>query len=155
MKSVRCHEFDEGLRSRRPLEERWRWVEGLTGVEDCIAEGLRHCSGREDWLGFELYVIAAQRHPSRAYTETLCQVLAHHDIEDFNYEDIVGALDAIRDPASVGCLRDTLWWEPEWDEFREMAVKCVHALGVIGTSDALAAIREALTSESPEVSRAA
>lgn len=156
----RCRALDEGLRDpHRPkelgaLRALGEWLAGLTDVKDCIAIGLRRCSEGEDWLGFELYVLAALHHPSRAYTEILCWVLARRDI-DVSHENIVDVLAEIRNPASVECLRDALWWEPEWDEFRNLAVKCIWALAAIGTPDAVAAIREVADSESIKVRRAA
>ncbi|MBF6592593.1 MAG: hypothetical protein IVW57_18945 [Ktedonobacterales bacterium] len=72
-----------------------------------------------------------------------------------NYEDIVDALAEIRDPAAVGCLTEALGWEPDWDEYRNLAVKCVWALGAIGTPDAIAAIRDAASSEAFKVREAA
>jgi len=157
MRPDRCRELDEGLHDpRRPKHQALRaWLDGLGDVEHCIADGLRRSSEGEDWLGFEHYVFAAFQRPSRSYTEVLCRVLAQRDIDDFNYEDVVDALAEIRDPAAVSCLRDTLRWEPEWDEFRNLAVKCIWALAAIGTPEALAMIRDATASESPEVRKAA
>ena len=74
MSKDRCIELEQGLR-----DPRWTgnpdglmtWLRGLTGVEDCIADGLRQTSASGDWLGFELYVLAAYRHPSRAFTPEL------------------------------------------------------------------------------------
>lgn len=157
MEPDRCRELDAGLRRPdRPKYQALRaWLDGLGDVEDCIADGLRRSSEGEDWLGFEHYVFAAFQRPSRSYTAVLCEVLARRDIDDFNYEDIVDVLAEIRDPASVGCLRDTLSWEPEWDEFRHMAVKCIWALAAIGTPDAVAAIRDAATCDAFKVREAA
>ena len=152
----RCRELDVGLRRPdRPTFQALRaWLDGLGAVENCIADGLRRCCGGEDWLGCELYVTAAFRRPSRSYTAVLCEVLSRRDL-DINHEDIVDALAEIRDPASIDCLRDTLSWEPEWDEFRNLAVKCIWALAAIGTPDAVAAIRDAATCDAFEVREAA
>jgi hypothetical protein len=72
-----------------------------------------------------------------------------------NNEDIVDVLAEIRDPSAIGCLERALWWEPPWDEFRQLAVKVVWALAAIGTPDALAVLRDAVNCEAPQVRAAA
>ena len=61
-------------------------------------------------------------------------------------------LEVVRDPASVDCVAATLRWEPDWDEFRGMAIKCVWALAAIGTAEAWAAL-DAAAAEGPAVIR--
>jgi HEAT repeat protein len=142
-----CSEFDERLRTwpddRRGMRE---WLQSLSGIEACVAEGLRRTEQSEDWPTFERYAYAAFHHPSREHTPVLCQVLARHS-DDVNNEDLVDALAEIADPSSVACLRDALLWDPPWDEFGQLARKAVWALGAIGTPEALAAIREAADDE--------
>lgn len=46
-------------------------------------------------------------------------------------------------------------WEPEWDEFHAIAVKCVWSLGVIGTPSARVALEDAATVGPLEVRNAA
>lgn len=53
------------------------------------------------------------------------------------------------------CLSDAVWWEPDWDEYRNLAVKCVWALGAIGTPDARAVVRDAARCEAIKVREAA
>ena len=153
----RCRELDAGLRRPdRPKYEALRaWLDGFDAVEGCIAEGLRRCSVRADWLGFELYLLAAFQRPSRTYTAVLCVVLSRRDVDDLNYENIVDVLAEVRDPASVDCLKEALWWEPDWDEYRNLAVKCVWALAAIRTPEAVVAIREAAMCDAFKVREAA
>ena len=106
-------------------------------------------------MGFELYLLAAFQRPAHAYTQVLCEVLGRRDIDDLNYEDIVDVLAEVHDPASVGCLTDALWLEPDWDEYRNLAVKCIWALAAIGTPAAVAAIRYAATCDAFKVREAA
>jgi len=153
----RCKDLEQGLRDprwKRNPDGRMAWLGGLTGVEDCIAEGLRRASASGDWLAFELYILAAFSHPSRAYTPELCEVLGRQ-IYEVNSEDIVDVLGEIADPATVGCLEKALWWLPPWDEYRQMAVKCVWALAAIGTGDAVRVLREAASSEDAPIREAA
>jgi hypothetical protein len=141
-----CKEFDDGLRAwpddRRGLTE---WLQGLSDIEDCIARGLLHARRSEDWSMFERYALAAFYHPSPAYTDVLCEVLALR--EDLNNDDLVDTLAEIADPRSVDCLREALRWHPPWDEFGQLARKAVWALGAIGTPEARAVLREAAEDE--------
>lgn len=157
MSQDRCGDLERGLRDPRWIgnpEGLMAWLGGLTGVEDCIADGLCHASASGDWLVFELYVLAAYRHPSRTYTAELCEVLGRQT-DEVNSEDIVDVLGEIADPAAVGCLEKTLWWQPSWDEYRQLARKCVWALAAIGTSDAMRILREAASSEDAPIREAA
>ena len=157
MSEDRCRDLELGLRDRRWIgnpDALMAWLGELTGVEDCIAHGLRHASATGDWLGFELYVLAAYRHPSRAFTQELCEVL-DRQVPELNSEDIVDVLGEIADPAAVGCLERTLWWQPPWDEYRQLARKCVWALAAIGTTDAMRVLREAASSEDAPIREAA
>lgn len=121
------------------------WLQGLSGIEDCIARGLRRARDAEDWSMFERYALAAFHHPSQAYTDVLCDVLGRH--EDLNNEDLVDTLAEIADPRSVDCLREAVHWDPPWDEFGQLARKAVWALGAIGTPEAMAVVREAASDE--------
>jgi hypothetical protein len=142
-----CASLDERLRAwpgtdLRGLSE---WLQSLSGIECCVAAGLREARRSADWWTFERYVLAAFYHPSRAYTEVLCDVLALR--EELNNEDIVDTLAEIADPQSVDCLRAAMRWEPPWDEFGQLARKAVWALAAIGTSEAMASIHEATDDE--------
>ena len=72
----------------------------------------------------------------------LCSVL-HRQLFDVSSDDIVTALGEIADPRSVPFLVEAMWWTPDWDEYQQLAKKCVWALARIGTPDALEALRDA------------
>ena len=127
------------------------WLDTTEGIERCIAYGLDTTRERDDWATFEGYVYVAIQRPDVRYSPMLCAVLAQH-VLDVNFEDIVQALGEIKDPRSVECLAATLKWEPDWDEFRALAVKCVWALAASGTDEAWAALDAAAT-EGPDVIR--
>jgi len=130
------------------------WLKELTDVTECIADGIHRARQNDDWLMFELYVIAASWHPSTLYTRDLCDVLLRHD-EEVNYEDIVEALGEIRDPNAVESLEEAIWWEPRWDEYRQLAIKAAWALSQIGTPEALAILEDVSSCGSEEVREAA
>lgn len=129
-------------------------LDGLTGVEPCIAEGLVRSASSNDWSAFERYLLAGSRHPNGSMTSVLCEVLSRQ-LDEVNNEDIVEVLGAIADPAAVGCLEETIWWQPPWDEYRSLAVKCVWALAAIGTPDALGVLRDVASTGPAEVRAAA
>lgn len=129
-------------------------LDDLRDPEACIAEGLVSAVATEDWDAFERYLIAASRHPSSAMTAVLCDVL-NRRLENINNEDIVDVLAAIADPTAVDALEDTILWQPPWDEFHSLAVKCVWALASIGTQEALEVIRGAAAVGPTEVREAA
>lgn len=153
----RCHHLEQGLRSPNWTDMvggSGTWLSGLADIEDCIADGLRHMAEAEDWRMFERYVIAGYYRPHASYAGLLCRVLAQRR-SDVNNEDIVDALAEARNPESVSCLRDTLEWEPPWDEFRNLGVKCVWALASIGTPEAIAVLKEAARNPAFKVREAA
>jgi hypothetical protein len=129
------------------------WLKDAQGIESCIATGLHGTVQREEWATFEGYVYAASLRPDTRYTSTLGAVLRRHEL-DVNYEDIVDTLGEGRDPAAIGVLAETMLWEPEWDEFRALAVKCVWALAWIGTDEAWAVL-DAMEPDQPETVRRA
>jgi hypothetical protein len=144
-----CRALDERLRAWRPFDAGLReWLRAQSGLEPCIAEGLRRARAAEDWLGFELYAMAALEHPSPSYTPMLCDVLDQRR-EDMDSEVLIDALDPIADPAAVDCLRRAVTWIPDWDEYGQLARKAVYALDRIGTPEATAAIREEVTDDLP------
>lgn len=142
-----CDELDRRLRQwpddRRGMRE---WLQSLSGIEACVAQGLRRTQQAQDWPVFERYARAAFYHPSTAYTPVLCELLARQT-DDVNNEDLVDTLAEIADPQAVQCLSATLRWDPPWDEFGQLARKAVWALAAIGTSEAMAVIREATHDE--------
>ncbi len=129
-------------------------LDELYGVEPCIADGLARSASSDDWPAFERYVLAASRHPDRSMVSVLCDVLGRQ-LDDVNNEDVVDVLGAIADPAAVGCLEEAMWWQPPWDEYRSLAVKCVWALAAIGTPEALEVLRAAASTGPAEVREAA
>lgn len=144
-----CRAFDDRLRAWVLHEGGLReWLQEQQGLEPCIAAGLRETREAGDWLGFELYVIAAQFVPSRNYTATLCEVLDERR-DDINNEDIVDAINEGQEPAAVPALRRAVRWIPEHDEDGQLARKAVWALSRIGTPEALEAIRDEVTPELP------
>ncbi len=152
-----CSELDAGLRDRPWGLDRaafTAWLDRFTDLEDCIATGLRRTSEDADWATFEGYVAAADRHPSPAYTFVLCEVLGQHR-DEFNNEDLVEVLAQVRDPASVGCLEELLWWEAEWDEYRHLAQRAIWTLAAIGTPEAVTVLRDAASTGAAEVREAA
>jgi hypothetical protein len=142
-----CAELDERLRAWVPYSDQLDWLAGQQGLEPCIATALDANRAAGDWLTFEKYVIAAQRHPSPAYTDTLSAVLDERR-DDINAEDILAALEEGRDPAAIPALRRAIAWDA--DEFGQLQRKAVWALTHIGTPEALAAIRETVTPDMPE-----
>ncbi|MGH3908498.1 MAG: HEAT repeat domain-containing protein [Pseudonocardiaceae bacterium] len=159
MATNHCEKLTKGLREAplKSVRERQMfvaWLDSFTDIKGCIVEGLQKASEATDWLMFDMYVLAASRHPSKLYTAVLCDVL-DQQIDDVNNEDIVDLLGGIGDQAAVHCLEGTLWWQPPWDEYRQLGVKVVWALAAIGTPDALAVLRDAAQSEAAEIRRAA
>ncbi|WP_437676274.1 hypothetical protein [Sorangium sp. So ce131] len=68
------------------------------------------------------------------------------------HEDVVGALEKLRLPGTVDVLRRTALVRHgylEYDESRALGVKCLWALGKIGTPEAVAALGELLCAGDP------
>jgi HEAT repeat protein len=146
---VTCEELDARLRAWQVYAEKPDWLDGERGLEPCIAEGLDANRAAGDWLTFSKYVIAALRHPSAAYSPTLCAVLDERR-DDVNSEDLIEAIEDGRDPAAIPSLQRAITWSDDSDEFGQLQRKAVLALGHIGTPEALAAIRETVTPDMPE-----
>jgi hypothetical protein len=143
IKEETCAELERILDEIAPFANRVEFfarIDRLSQVEDCIRDGLVKAVAAGEWARFERYVLAATRHPSRVLTPVLCGVLTSRP-SDVNLEDVVEALGVVADPASVGCLVETILWEPDWDEYRQLAVKCVWALGAIASAEAIEALR--------------
>lgn len=158
MKLDDCHDFEEGVREHVRIgmdhDVFMAWLAKFSDVESRVVEGLRRARRKDDWLMFEKYVIVAFWRPSNLYTQDLCEVLKDHT-EEINFEDIVEVLAAVRDPASIDCLEEIIWWEPEWDEYRHLAIKAVWTLATIGTPEALAVLRDVASCEAEPVREAA
>jgi hypothetical protein len=125
-------------------------IDQLPDITECVRTQLVDASNKADWGRFERYVLAAWRRPARSLAQPLCDVLGRHS-DEVNNEDIVEALGEIRDPGSVHCLVDALWWQPEWDEFHGLAIKCIRALANIATSHAREALQHAAAAGPEEV----
>ena len=150
-----CEELEAVLADLQPGDTvAFARLEGLKDVEPCIAEGLASSASSDDWSAFERYLLAASRHPDGSMVSVLCDVLGRQ-LDEVNNDDIVDVLAVIADPAAVGCLEETMWWQPPWDEYRSLAVKCVWALAAIGTPEALEVLRDAASTAPAEVREAA
>nr|BFF03465.1 hypothetical protein GCM10020241_51400 [Streptoalloteichus tenebrarius] len=138
-----CEELESVLLDPR-LEhgERMARLRGLSGVDECVRDGLQRALSAQDWDTFELYLLAAYEHPGRALTDVLCEALRLRSRNVPN-EDVIQVLAEIADPDSLPCLRETLHWEPEWDEFHQIAVKCVWAVSAIKSPEATSVLVEA------------
>jgi hypothetical protein len=146
---VTCEELDARIRAWQVYREKPDFLDGQQGLEPCIAAALDANRASGDWLTFSKYVIAALRHPSATYSQTLCAVLDERR-DDVNSEDIIEAIEDGRDPAAIPALRRAVTWFDESDEFGQLQRKAVLALWHIGTPEALAAIRETVTPDMPE-----
>jgi hypothetical protein len=141
---AKLHDFLETPDAIYTRPDRREFLDSLTGVEGCIAGQLSTSAEEEDWGRFSRYVVAAMHHPDRSYVPILCSVL-DRQLPEVNNEDVVSLLDGIADPRSVPCLVKAMWWEPDWDEYLQLAKKCVWALARIGTPEAIEALRDAAT----------
>lgn len=88
----------------------------------------------QDWATFEVHLRAAVHHPSSAMTASLCAALSLKAPEVPN-EDTLDVLGEIADPASLACLREILYWDPEWDEYHHLNVKALSAIHKVGTAE--------------------
>lgn len=129
---------DEGL----PHPERMRRVRALTGVEGCVTQALSDALVSQDWDAFEMYLWAAFHHPAPSMTPVLCEALRLRSRSVPN-EDALQVLVEIKDPASLDCLREVLYWQPEWDEFDQVGVKALWAVDAVGTAEARQLVAEA------------
>jgi HEAT repeat protein len=156
MSEESCHELMEGMKNRQWLGDSdalFLWLDGLSDVRECIAEGLQRALATEDWLSLDKLLIAADRHQSRMYAAVLCEVLRRR-VDKVSNENVVDLLADLREPSSVPCLEEALEWRPPWDDYRHLAVKVVWALAAIGTEEALAVLRRAAQSDSERVRKA-
>lgn len=145
-----CEDFRRLLFDSGPWVGVRERVRDCTGAAPCIAAGLRQTVAAEDWRKFRRYLYAAGYHPSENYLEPLGTALSQHD-EHIPNEDIVEVLVGLASPKSVDLLRETLAWRPDWDEFHQLAVKCLWALAGIESDDARAVIDEAASDDRPVV----
>ena len=96
----------------------------------------------------ERYLLAAALHPSRAYTETLCELLDARP-EDVSADSIVDAFEPAADRAAIPALRRALTWVRGGGRIRSDRPQGRVALERIGTPEAYAAIREEVTDDLP------
>lgn len=122
--------------------ERMRRLKDMTGVEDCVTQALSDAVDNHDWDTFELYLLAAFHHPARSMTPALCEALRLRSRAVPN-EDTLQVLAEIKDPDALDCLREVLFWHPDWDEFDQVGVKAFWAVDAIGTDDARQLVAEA------------
>lgn len=147
-----CAELDEILHDDS-LSPSARMVSlgALVNVEDCIELRLRNAVAGGDWDEFELYLLAAYKHPSSKLTTSLCAALDQRD-RRVPYEDALEVLAEVADPAAIETLAGLLRWMPEWDEYHSIAVKTVWAIAAIDTPAANGLLAEA-AEDSREVVR--
>ncbi|MGW5050379.1 hypothetical protein [Actinokineospora sp. NPDC004072] len=131
--------------------ERMHRLSQLTGVEGCVTEALAKAFAERVWRRFELYLLAAVYHAGPAATPILCDALAERSRAVPN-EDVLEVLAELGDPASLDCLRRTMYWRPEWDEFDQVGVKALLAISTVNTETAWKLIAEAVSRGSPAVS---
>lgn len=127
-------------------------VRAFKDVTDCVVAGLRQKAEEEDWSGFGRYMWAGFAHPSPEMTPVLIDALALRESAVPN-EDVVDLLRDLADPRAFEVLRETLWWNPEWDEAQAIAVKCVYALARLAIAEDT--IRDAAERGSAQVRDAA
>jgi hypothetical protein len=132
----------------RDHDETMERLKSLSGITDCIVQGLEEKAAEGDWSGFGRYLWAAFSHPSRELTPVLVAALSRKDDNAPN-EGMVDLLITIADPAAFDVLRQMLWWNPEWDDAHAIAVKAVYALGELPSTEAV--IREAAEKGAEEV----
>jgi HEAT repeat protein len=126
-------------------------IEAMAGAGAHIRDGLRRSMDAENWWLAGRYVLAAFSQPSRDMTPVLCTLLRLRS-RWLNNADIVDVLAEIGDPAAVGCLAGALRWEPA---DTDLAIRCVRALGAIGTARAVAVLTEAASAASDDLRLAA
>jgi HEAT repeat protein len=61
----------------------------------------------------------------------------------------VDLLGVIKDPRSIDVLDEMTWWEPDWDEFRALALKAALALSNINTPKAIEVLRGVAATADP------
>ncbi|MFC4856925.1 hypothetical protein [Actinophytocola glycyrrhizae] len=115
--------------------ERMVRIQQMSGIEGCVADAIVVATEEQDWATFEVYLRAAVHHPSSAITASLCAALSLKAPEVPN-EDTLEVLGEVADPASLDCLREILYWDPEWDEYHHLNVKALSAIHKVGTAEA-------------------
>jgi hypothetical protein len=111
-------------------------------ADACILDGLTVAAESASWARFNRWLFAASVRPSAAMAPLLCEVLGRR-LPEVSNEDLVTVLGDTGDERVVGPIEDAMLWEPDWDEFHALGVKCVWALGAIGTPAARAVIEDA------------
>lgn len=125
-----------------PHSELMQRVQELTGIEDYITRALTDAFTAREWDTFEMYLWAAFHHPTSSMTSVLCEALQLKSRSVPN-EDTLEVLGEIKDPTSLACLREVLYWWPEWDEFNQTGVKALWAIHAVGTTEARQLVAEA------------
>ncbi|MDG4822017.1 hypothetical protein O7635_09135 [Asanoa sp. WMMD1127] len=127
-------------------------LDAISGIDVCILEGLRRAGVEGDWRNYEAYLWAAFLRPRPDMTPVLIEALRRRDERAPN-EDILDLLTILEDAEAFDVLKQTLAWDPEWDEAHAIGVKAVYALG--GIPQAEPVLREAAASGRLEVREAA
>lgn len=148
-----CDELAARLRRRdwRDNGDGFRaWLMAARGVDACIEDGLRRAAQDEDWLSFELHLLAGSIVPSSRYSRLLCDVLDRR-VPELNNEEVVAVMGEIADPSTVDALERSLWWHPDWDEFHGLGKKAIDALAAISTDVAWTVIEDAAITGPSEI----
>ncbi len=137
----------------------------LGDVRPCISQGLEDSVGRADWRLFNRYILAALLQPDPSMAAAIWPVLDRwNDIfasrsddrsELPNLEDIADVLGMAGNPGAIPSLERALADEPPWDEYHQLAKKCLRALASLDTADSISALRRAARSKVPEISQEA
>jgi HEAT repeat protein len=125
-------------------------VRQLTDVERETADGLRGLLSTRDSIRVILWLHAAITRPSPGLVEPLCELLSIRD-EYVQHEWVAELLGEIGDPRAIPALRDACSFDVNGDPFRSLPKRCLEALAEIGTPEAMAVVREQLTSPWVEV----
>lgn len=134
-------------RGASPTERASR-LDSLDDGRGRLKSWLEDAAAHKDWLQFNgALPVAFHRPPGEAWN-VLCSVLAA-EIPEVNNEDVASVLGEIAESASLECLYEAARREVEWDEFHAVSVKCVWAIGAIGTARAIRML-EALSEDAPD-----
>lgn len=142
--------YHEHKRTRTFLDE----VSRVPDVAHAIPAEVAAAYDARNLLWVELLILAAHEHPSLALVPIAFRILGDRN-GSLNNEDVVELLERLRAEAAVPCLAETLNWTPDWDEYRNLGVKCIWALAAIGTEEARHVIASQLQSAFPKLREAA
>ena len=126
----------------------------LANVEQEISDELIKMTSVPCRDNADLWILAAQLHPSDSYIKSLCEILAN-DNECIWHEGIVEVFQEMRNPEVVSCLEQALNHQLNYDPGKVLAIHILDALAEIGTVDAVAIIKKCLDSPHIEIRESA